>query len=336
MDATKNSFIIDSKWLIPVVPEGVVLIDHSLVIKDNLIVDICNHEQAHEKYPLLPIEDLTQHAVMPGLINTHGHAPMTLLRGYADDKSLMDWLNNYIWPVESNVVGYDFVYDGTCLAIAEMISSGTTCAADSYFFPDAIASAYHDHHFRGQIASPIVQFPTSWASDEEEHIRKAMQFHDQFKDHPHIYPVLAPHAPYTVSDQGFEAIAKHSHAHNIPVHLHLHETAGELQTDSGQRPLQRIYELGLFNSLLQTVHMTQLTDDEIQLLATHQVHVAHCPDSNLKLASGFCPVDSLIKNGVNVAVGTDGAASNNNLDMLSEIRSAALLSKGVKIGRAHV
>jgi 5-methylthioadenosine/S-adenosylhomocysteine deaminase len=331
MHANKNSFIIDAKWLIPVVPEGTVLEDNSLVISNNLIIDICPHQQAHDNYPHLAIEDLTQHAVMPGLINTHGHAAMTLLRGYADDKALMEWLENYIWPIESTLVSYDFVYDGTLLAIAEMISSGTTCTADSYFFPDAVAAAFHDQKFRAQVACPVVQFPTNWANDEEEHISKAMLFYEQYKQHQHIYPAIAPHAPYSVSDRGFEQIAKHSKAHKIPVHLHLHETVGELQTESGQRPLQRIYDHGLFNSLLQTVHMTQLNDAEIQLLAANQVHVAHCPDSNLKLASGFCPVDKLRHKGVNVAVGTDGAASNNNLDMLAEIRSAALLSKGVTL-----
>lgn len=331
MDTNKNSFIIDTKWLIPVVPEGIVLEDHSLVISNNLIIDICPHQQAHDNHPGLAIEDLTQHAVMPGLINTHSHAAMSLLRGYADDKSLMEWLENYIWPIEGALVCHDFVYDGTTLAIAEMISSGTTCTADSYFFPNAVAAAFDDHYFRGQIACPIVQFATNWANDEDEHLSKAMQFHDQYKHHPQIYPALAPHAPYSVSDRGFEEIAKQSQAHSIPVHLHLHETASEVLSESDQRPLQRIYNHGLFSSLLQTVHMTQLNDEEIQLLSANQVHVAHCPDSNLKLASGFCPIDKLLKNGVNVAVGTDGSASNNNLDMLAEIRSAALLSKGVTL-----
>ncbi len=325
-------FVVSPEWIVPVVPEGEMLRKFSLVIQGKRIIDLIKSADIGQKYTDWPQINLPQHIVVPGLINSHGHAAMSLLRGYADDKDLMDWLNNHIWPVESKVMDYDFVYDGTSLAVAEMISTGTTCAADTYFYPTAVASAFSDQKFRGQVCMPVVQFPNAWAKDEEEHIHKGLSFHDDYKNNQLISTAFAPHAPYTVSDQGFERINVYSEELQIPIHLHLHETRAEVDdavNETGKRPIERITELGLLSPYLQTIHMTQLTDEEIELVAEKGVHVAHCPDSNLKLASGFCPVTRLRDAGVNVSVGTDSAASNNNLDMLTEIRSAALLAKGV-------
>tara|TARA_R110002110_G_scaffold212582_1_gene425549 strand:+ start:925 stop:2247 length:1323 start_codon:yes stop_codon:yes gene_type:complete len=327
-----NQLILSPRWLVPVVPQGVVLTDHSLVIQGERIQDLLPRTAAKEKYPDYIETELPDHALSPGFINVHGHAAMTLLRGYADDKALMDWLNNYIWPVENDFISHDFVYDGTALAVAEMIRGGTTSAIDSYFFPNASADAYTDLGFRAQVSMPIIQFPTNWARDEADHLHKALEVHSEIKARPLIRTALAPHAPYTVSDEGFEKIVQYSDELGIPIHLHLHETASEVEDairDTGKRPIARMRELGVVSAALQAVHMTQLTPAEIDLLATKKVNIAHCPDSNLKLGSGYCPVSDLMAAGVNVAVGTDGVASNNNLDMSAELRSAALLAKGM-------
>jgi 5-methylthioadenosine/S-adenosylhomocysteine deaminase len=236
-------------------------------------------------------------------------------------------------------VDYDFAYDGTLLAIAEMIRTGTTCAVDTYFFPDATASAYTDHHFRAQVCLPVIQFPNAWAASEQEHIDKALALHAQLKSSELVRTAFAPHAPYTVTDDAFREIARQSATLDIPIHLHLHETPAEVETavaDTGQRPIARMAGFGLMSSRLQTVHMTQLLDEEISQLAECGAHVAHCPESNMKLASGFCRVNDLINAGVNVALGSDGAASNNNLDMLEEMRSAALLAKVVSMDATAV
>lgn len=330
MSNTPADFVICARWVVPVVPSGSVLPNHSIVVRQGRIEAILPTDALSESQLSLPRTDLPRHLVTAGFVNTHGHAAMTLLRGYTDDLELIDWLTNHIWPVEGQWVDDSYVYDGTSLAIAEMLSGGTTCAADSYFFPNAIARAMCDQGFRGQICMPVIQFPNRWAESEHQHVEKALQFHDSVRDEPGITTAFAPHAPYTVSDEGFEAVVSHANELGIPVHLHLNETASEVATalkDTGQSPLARIQALGLLTTHLQAVHMTALSEAELQLIAAHNVHIAHCPESNMKLASGICPVQALLDHGVNVALGTDGAASNNDLDMLGEARSAALLSK---------
>jgi len=325
--------LVSPTWIVPVVPAGVILENHSLVICGNQILALCPTIDALKRYPGAPNLRLEDHIVAPGLINAHGHAAMTLLRGYADDRRLMEWLNHHIWPVEGQFVDYDFVYDGTSLAVAEMIRGGTTCAADTYFFPDAVANAFTHNHFRGQVCMPIIQFANAWANSEDEHIHKGLQFRDDLvKNNPLITTAFAPHSPYTVTDHGFQRTLLYAEELQLPIHLHLHETLAEVTEgirQHGLRPIARMHQLGLLSPLLQTVHMTQLDASEIALLASNNVHVAHCPESNLKLASGFCPVADLMKAGINVAIGTDGAASNNNLDMLEEMRTAAILAKSV-------
>ncbi len=322
--------VISARWVLPIEPEGSVLEQHSIVVREGRIEAVLPTSGLSDVHRELPTVKLTSHLVTAGLINTHGHAAMTLLRGYADDLPLMEWLNNHIWPVEGQFVDEAFVHDGTSLAVAEMIASGTTCAADTYFFPDAVAQAMTENSFRGQVCIPVVLFPNAWADSEDQHIEKGLRFHDSVRDESLITTAFSPHAPYTVSDNGFSKIVTHAADLDIPIHLHLHETSGEVKTaitEEGQRPFARIQKLGLLSSRLQTVHMTELSDEEIECLAKHSVHVAHCPQSNMKLASGICPVQSLMEMGVNVALGTDGAASNNNLDLIEEARSAAFLSK---------
>jgi 5-methylthioadenosine/S-adenosylhomocysteine deaminase len=271
-------------------------------------------------------------ALIPGLVNSHTHNPMTLLRGIADDLPLMEWLQGHIWPVEGAVIGPDFVRDGVTLAIAEMLRGGTTCANENYFFPDVQAETYARHGFRALVGLPVIDFPTAWARTSDEYFDKAAEVHDQWRDDALVGTAFAPHAPYTVSDANFERIRMLADQLDVPVHCHVHETAHETvesQEKHGQRPLARLDRLGLVNDRLIAVHMTQLTDAEIALCAERGVSVVHCPESNLKLASGFCPVGKLQQAGVNLAIGTDGCASNNDLDMFGETRTAALLAKAV-------
>ncbi|MDE1960446.1 MAG: TRZ/ATZ family hydrolase, partial [Xanthomonadaceae bacterium] len=273
-----------------------------------------------------------QHALIPGLINTHTHNPMTLMRGLADDLPLMTWLQQHIWPAEARVMGPEFVRDGVELAIAEMLRGGTTCCNENYFFPDVQAATYLRHGFRAVVGLPFIEFPSAWANSRDEYFDKNLAVHDQFKGEKLVTTALAPHAPYTVSDESFARIRVLSDQLDIPVHLHLHETAQEIEDSRkqhGQRPFARLQALGLVDERLIAVHMTQMTDAEIAACAQHGVSVAHCPESNLKLASGFCPVEKLRRAGVNLGLGTDGCASNNDLDMFGEMRTAALLAKGV-------
>lgn len=324
--------LISARWVIPVIPRNSVHENYAIAVHKNRIVDILPADQALGKYQADTLTELPEHVLIPGMINSHGHAAMTLLRGYADDLSLMDWLNNYIWPVEAKWVDFDFVKDGTTLAIAEMLRSGTTCFAELYFFPDAAAKAMLEAKIRGQICFPILQFPSAWAKDEDDYLHKGLQVHDDQRNNELINMAFGPHSPYTVSDKLLQRVMVLSEELDIPVHIHLHETRQEVAEAielTGKRPLQRLADIGLLSPRLQAVHMTQLTEQEIEQIAENSVHVIHCPESNLKLASGFCPVGRLMKSGVNVALGTDGAASNNDLDMFSEMKTAALLAKAV-------
>jgi 5-methylthioadenosine/S-adenosylhomocysteine deaminase len=269
---------------------------------------------------------------MPGLINTHTHAAMSLLRGIADDLPLMDWLNNHIWPAETKWVDRQFIQDGVKLCVAEMIRSGTTCLNDMYFFPDIMAKTCQQMGMRATTGLIVLDFPTVWAQSAEEYLSKAMAVIDEVKEYPLISTAFAPHAPYTVSDKPLEKIAMYSSELDIQVHMHIHETQFEVDEsvkNYGKRPLERLDQLNLLNPNLMAVHMTSLNELEIERIAETGVHIVHCPESNLKLASGFCPVDTLQHLNINICLGTDGAASNNDLDMFGEMRTAALLSKGV-------
>jgi 5-methylthioadenosine/S-adenosylhomocysteine deaminase len=257
---------------------------------------------------------------------------MSLLRGLADDLPLMTWLNDHIWPAEAKWVSDSFVEAGSALAIAEMIRGGTTCFNDMYFFPDATARVVDQSGIRANLGMPIIDFPTAWAANTEEYFHKGQQVHDHYRHHARITTSYAPHAPYTVSDSTLESIIMNAEEMDVAIHMHIHETAGEISQSVeqyGMRPLERLKDLGLLSPRLTAVHMTQLTDDEINWCSDAGVHIAHCPESNLKLASGFAPVAALTKRGVNVTIGTDGAASNNDLDMFAEIKQTALLAKAV-------
>ncbi|MGA9032964.1 MAG: TRZ/ATZ family hydrolase, partial [Sulfuricaulis sp.] len=323
--------LINARWVIPVEPDGQTLDHNSIAVHGEKIVEVLPTKDAAKKYRATETFDLQHHAVIPGLVNAHTHSAMSLFRGLADDLPLMDWLNNHIWPAEAKWVSPDFVHDGTELAIAEMLKSGTTCFNDMYFFPDVTARVCMDAGMRVCVGLIMLDFPSAWAQNSAEYLHKGLMLHDELRNSELITTAFAPHAPYTVSDAPLEKIRMYADELDIPVHMHVHETAHEVyegQKHFGMRPLARLAKLGLLGPRLLAVHMTQLLPAEIESLAQDNVSVIHCPESNLKLASGFCPVQALVKAGVNVALGTDGAASNNNLDMLEEIRIAALLAKG--------
>ena len=324
--------LIEAGWVVPVVPHGVVLTDHAVAVSGGRIQAILPIAQARMQY--VPKDTVTrpEAVLIPGLVNAHTHNPMTLLRGIADDLPLMTWLQQHIWPVEAAVIGPDFVADGTTLAIAEMLRGGTTCANENYFFPDVQAGVYKKYGFRARVGAVIIDFPSAWAASDDEYFDRACQLHDTWRGDALIGTAFAPHAPYTVNDANFERIRMLADQLDLPVHLHLHETAHEISESlklHGQRPIARIDRLGLLNDRLIAVHMTQLIEAEIHLCAERGVSVVHCAESNLKLASGFCPACALLGAGVNLAIGTDGCASNNDLDMFGETRSAALLAKAV-------
>ncbi len=324
--------LITARWVVPVEPARVVWEDHAVAIDGGAIIDVLPRGDAESKYAPRERVDLPGHALIPGLVNAHTHNPMTLLRGLADDLPLMTWLSDHIWPVEARVIGPEFVRDGVELAIAEMLRGGTTCCNENYFFPDVQAATYRAHGFRARVGLPIIEFPSAWAADRDEYFERALAVHDQYAGDALIATAFAPHAPYTVADASFERIRTLSDQLDLPVHLHLMETAREVEDsrrEHGLRPMQRLQKLGLVNDRLIAVHMTQVSDAEIALCAEAGVSVVHCPESNLKLASGFCPAEKLRRAGVNLALGTDGCASNNDLDMFGELRTAALLAKAV-------
>jgi len=324
--------LIEAGWVVPVVPHGVVLEDHAVAISGDRIVALLPIAEARARFDAGETVSRPDGALIPGLVNAHTHNPMTLLRGIADDLPLKVWLQQHIWPIEAAVIGPDFVADGVALGIAEMLRGGTTCANENYFFPDVQAATYKRFGFRARVGLPVIDFPTAWAASDDEYFERAGDVHDQWRGDPLVDTAFAPHAPYTVNDANFERVRMLADQLDIPVHLHLHETAQEVEQSiekHGQRPIARIDRLGLFNDRLVAVHMTQLTDAEIALAAERGVSVVHCPESNLKLASGFCPVCALQRAGATLAIGTDGCASNNDLDMFGETRTAALLAKAV-------
>ena len=328
----KIDSIIHATWIASVDDKNAVLLNYSIVIHDGRIHDLQPKQDILDKYTSDVEINLDNQLLIPGLINTHTHSPMSLMRGLADDLHLMDWLNNHIWPTEQKHVSAEFVFDGSLLACAEMIRSGTTCFNDMYFFPEETARAVEHAGMRAKLGLILIDFPSAWAKDADEYLSKGIELHDQLHNNSLISTAFAPHAPYTVSDEPLKRISTYAEELDIPIHMHIHEIADEVEkavSQTGKRPLERLNELGLLSPRLLAVHMTQLTDDEINLVAETGAHVLHCPESNLKLASGFCPIYKLQQAGINVALGTDSAASNNDLDMIAEMRTAALLAKAV-------
>jgi 5-methylthioadenosine/S-adenosylhomocysteine deaminase len=318
------------QWVVPVEPEGV-LLDHAVVVQGGRILDMLPADAAQARYAATQTIALPGRALIPGLINLHGHAAMSLLRGFADDLPLMDWLNQRIWPAEKQHVSEAFVRDGTLLAAAEMLSGGITACNDMYFFPQAAGEAFLQAGMRATLGMIVLEFPSAYAVDADDYLARGLSVRDELKDEPLLSFAFAPHAPYTIADATFGRINTLAEQLSLPVHTHIHETTDEI-SDSlkqyGLRPLERLARLGLLGPNFIGVHAVHVNDAEVELLAQHGCHVAHCPSSNLKLASGIAPAAKFAAAGVNFGFGTDGAASNNRLDLFAEMRLAALLAKG--------
>jgi 5-methylthioadenosine/S-adenosylhomocysteine deaminase len=332
-DHTKISVdtLIDARWIVPVEPDHQVLEHHSLAVRNGRIVALLPTPEAHAGYAATRHFRLDHHVLIPGLINLHTHAPMALLRGLSDDLPLMEWLNGHIWPAEAKHVSPAFVHDGTMLACAEMIRGGVTCFNDMYFFPNAAAEAVLAAKMRAAIGMIALEFPTAYATDADDYLRKGLDFRDEYLGEGLITACLAPHAPYTVSDASFTAILTYAEQLNLNIHLHLHETQDEIAQSLEKyhaRPIQRLRHLDLLGPNLIAVHTVHVNDEEIATLAAQGCHIAHCPTSNLKLASGIPPITRMLAKGLNIGLGSDGAASNNRLDLFGEMRLAALLAKG--------
>jgi 5-methylthioadenosine/S-adenosylhomocysteine deaminase len=323
--------VIEARWLVPVRPRGAVLEHHAVVVDRGRILAVLPTAQARLQYQAGRRVALEQHALVPGLVNAHGHSPMSLLRGVGDDLSLTRWLQERIWPLERAIVSPGFVYDGTRLAAAEMLRAGITCCNDHYFYPAETAQGLRSLGMRAVVGIMTIDFPSRYASDADDYLRQGLAARDALRDDPLVGFTLAPHAPYTVADSTLERIATLAEELDLPVHIHVHETAQELADSErafGCRPLERLDRLGLVNERLIAVHMNHLLGAEIDLLARRGAAVVHCPVSNLKLGSGMAPLAELLRAGICVALGTDGAASNNRLDILAEATLAALLAKG--------
>ncbi|SMM98658.1 S-adenosylhomocysteine deaminase; Methylthioadenosine deaminase [uncultured Candidatus Thioglobus sp.] len=330
----KVDSIISAHAILPIdSDEAKILKQHALIIHQGIIVDIIHQDKIHQHYQTNRHYQLNTHCLMPGMVNAHTHTPMSLLKGFADDLPLETWLNDYIFPTESEFVGDEFVKTGTTLAIAEMIKSGTTCFNDMYFYSDSTAKAVIKSGIRAQLGVVIMQFPSNWANNSDAYIDKGLEIYERYQQEDRLTFSLAPHAPYSNDDKTLIKVAELSQALDLPIHMHIHETKQEVEDSIkiyGMRPLARLEKLGILSQRLLAVHMTQLTKDEIKLCQKFNISIAHCPQSNMKLASGYCPIVDLQAQGVNIALGTDGSASNNDLDMFSEMLSANLLAKMMK------
>ncbi len=330
--------LIFPEWIAPVDPDTL-LHEHCLVVDGGRILAVQPTATANANYTPRQTTELPGHLLIPGLVNSHTHAAMTLFRGMADDLPLMEWLEGHIWPAERRWVGHDFVLDGTELAAAEMLRGGTTCFADMYFFPDAAAEAAKRCGIRLAVGLVVAEFPSAWAADSTEYLRRAAEVHDALRDEPLVTTLFAPHSTYAVDEGTLRRIATLAEELDLQVQIHAHESSTEVamvEARFGARPLEVLSRNGLLSNRLLAVHATQLLDQEIAVLAQQGASVIHCPESNMKLASGACPVAHLLSSGITVALGTDGAASNNNLDLLGEMRSAALLGKAVAADAAAV
>jgi 5-methylthioadenosine/S-adenosylhomocysteine deaminase len=328
--ALEIDLVIEARWVATVNPDNV-LKNHAVAVHSGRILAVLPIGQSRVRYRAARRVTLDEHIVIPGLVNLHTHAAMSLMRGMADDLPLMDWLQKHIWPAEAAHASAQFVLDGTRLACAEMLKGGITCFNDMYFYPDAAATAAAEFGMRAVLGITALEFPTGYASDADDYLNKGLAVREAWLDRPLTHFCLAPHAPYTVSDNSFRRILTLSEQLNLPIHCHLHETRQELddsRMQHGMTPIRRLHQLGLLGPEFIGVHGVHFSEDELALLADTGASVAHCPTSNMKLASGFAPVARMRQLGINVGLGTDGAASNNRLDLFAEMKLAALLAKG--------
>lgn len=339
LDLIVVDLIIEARWMVPIVPNSVLLEHAAIVIHQGKILMLCSIAEARLNYRTNQTICCDDHVLMPGLINLHTHAAMNLMRGLADDLSLMPWLNHHIWPAEKQVVSQRFVYDGTLLGCAEMLQGGVTTFNDMYFYPSAAAEAATQAGIRAQLGLVVLEFPTNYANDAEDYIKRGSDAKDSWGDNSLITASFAPHAPYSVSNQTFTTLITLAEELGLGIHTHLHETLDEISQSMAQygvRPVKRLADLGLLGPNFVAAHGVHFEVEEMALLAQHGCHIAHCPASNLKLGSGIAEVSKLLAQQVNVGIGTDGAASNNRLDMFAEMRLSALLAKGISGDAASV
>ena len=327
---TEVDFLVHPRWLIPIEPANTVLSEHSLAVRDSIIVDILPQAEARQRYHAATEYELSGHALIPGLVNLHTHAAMNLLRGMGDDLPLEKWLRDVIWPMEARHVSPAFARDGTLLAAREMLRNGITTCNNMYFFPDDEAQAFADMGMRAVEGIIVLDFPSNWARNPEDYLARGLAARERWLDHPLISFSIAPHAPYSVSDAGLTRAAHFAREYKLPIHIHVHETAHEISealATHGERPIAHLARLGILSPALTAVHLVHANETDLATLAKHGCHVAHCPTSNMKLASGIAPLPAMSRHGLNVGLGTDGAASNNRLDIFQEMRHAALLAK---------
>ena len=330
--------LICAAHVVPVAPRGV-LNDHAVAVTGGRIVEVLPTSLALTRYQAREVVRLERHALIPGLVNLHCHAAMTLMRGLADDRPLMSWLQDHVWPAEAKHVSDEFCHDGSLLAMAEMLRGGTTCVNDMYFFPGATARAALRAGMRASLGVVAIDFPSAYATDAHDYMKKGLETRDAYRGEPLLRFCLAPHAPYTVGDETLKRVVVLAEELDVPIHCHVHETADETTQGSnqhGMRPFERLRRLGVVGPRLIAVHSVHMEDAELDVMAREGVSVAHCPSSNLKLASGIARVAAMKARGINVGVGTDSAASNNRLDMFTEMRTAALLAKGTSGDAAAV
>lgn len=323
--------IIEARWVLPIVPRNKMLERTAVVVSNGVIQDLLGIEACKLKYSATKTIHLMDHVLIPGLINLHTHMGMTLMRGLADDKALMPWLEKHIWPAEQQLVSERFVRDNALFACAELLSGGVTCFNDMYFYPQATADAAVQAGIRAQLGLVVLEFPTAYAADADDYIQKGLEARDSWRNSPLLTSSMAPHAPYTVADATYEKVITYAEQLGMGVHTHLHETADEISRSidqHGVRPIRRMANLGLLGPNVTAAHCVQMNDEDVNLIKSYGVHVAHCPSSNLKLGSGLAPVSNMLNETINVGIGTDSAASNNRLDMFTEMRLAALLAKG--------
>ncbi|HTM63972.1 MAG TPA: TRZ/ATZ family hydrolase [Gammaproteobacteria bacterium] len=322
--------LIHAKWIITCEDNNQILEDHAIAVKNGKIHSIVPGKDAEKKFDCTSTSTYSSHAIIPGLINSHTHLAMNVFRGLADDLELMDWLNNYIWPAEGKWVNQEMVSDASLMAMGEMIRCGTICFNDMYFFLDATAQAAERAGVRAHIGMTVIDVPTAWAKTTDEYFAKAIEFYQKYKNNPRVTPTLAPHSTYTVSIENLARVNELANEYDLKINIHLQESPSEIAMSMerhNERPLKRLNDIGMVSPRLIAVHMTQINDEDMAILKAKKPSLVHCPESNMKLNSGLSPVQKLLDAGINVALATDGAASNNDLDMIGEMRSAALLGK---------
>lgn len=323
--------LITARWIVPVEPFGQVLTDHAVAIRQGRIVAVEPAARARSRFSAATHIDRATHVLFPGLVNTHTHAAMTLLRGVAEGLPFDGWLREQIWPLEQRWIDAEYVRDGTELAIADMLTSGTTCFADMHLFPEIVAQVASEFRMRGCIGLPVIDAPTVWAGSADEYLEKGLRLHDEYRDDPLITTALAPYAPWAVSDDTLARVRRAADELDLPMTMHVNETRSEAVAQD-ERSMARLERLGLLSPLLTAVHMVHCDESDIERALRGGIHIAHCPQSNLKLGNGVCPVPKLFGHGLNMTLGTDGAASNNDLSLLDEMRTAALLAQGLGSG----